>query len=234
MVDRTAGRALRLCCESPILTEQTGLRCSRTCDQPDHCRGSRLVFVVVAGWVVLGETLPGDRWALMRLDGLIGSSIDEPMVAIGDVTDTLALSIVVVVVSGVLVLQGRRQDAAWFLVATAVVFAANPVLKEVFDRPRPDIRPWPESVSPLGFPSGHAAGTAALVGALVMVTEGSRLRRAVILFGAALLGLVAFSRLAVAVHYPSDIVAGWSWAGAWVALVWWVKRRRDRSLRTMS
>ena len=66
------------------------------------------VFVVVAGWVVLGETLPGDRWALMRLDGLVGSSIDEPMVAIGDVTDTLALSIVVVVVSGALVLLASR------------------------------------------------------------------------------------------------------------------------------
>jgi undecaprenyl-diphosphatase len=184
-----------------------------------------LVFVVVAVWVVLGETLPGDRWALTSLDGLGSSSIDEPMIAIGDVTDTLALSIVVVVVAGVLVLRGRWQDSVWFLVATVVVLAANPVLKEIFGRPRPDIRPWPEAVSPLSFPSGHAAGTAALVGALVMVTEGRRLRRAIILLGAALLGLVAFSRMTTAVHYPSDIVAGWAWAGAWVALVWAVMRR---------
>ena len=192
------------------------------------------MFVVVAGWVVLGETLPGDRWALTSLEGLLGSSIDEPMIAIGDVTDALALSVVVVVVSGVLWLLGRRRDSVWFLVATAVVLVANPVLKEIFGRPRPDIRPWPESVSPLSFPSGHAAGTAALVAALLMVTEGTRLRRAVMLFGAALLGLVAFSRLAVAVHYPSDIVAGWSWAAAWVALVWSVKRRRDGSRRTVT
>ena len=192
------------------------------------------MFVVVAVWVVISGTMPGDRWALERLDGLVGSSIDEPMIAVGDVTDTLVLSIVVVIVSGVLVLQRRWQDAVWFLVATVVVLAANPVLKEMFGRSRPDIRPWPESVSQFGFPSGHAAGTAALVGALVMVTQGFRLRRAVIVVGAALLGLVAFSRLAVAVHYPSDIVAGWCWAGAWVALVWWVKQRRDRSSRTMS
>ena len=73
------------------------------------------MFVVVAVWVVLGETMPGDRWALERLDRLIGSSIDEPMIAVGDVTDTLVLSIVVVVVSGVLVLQrrGRTPCGSW-------------------------------------------------------------------------------------------------------------------------
>ncbi|NIR39637.1 MAG: phosphatase PAP2 family protein, partial [Actinobacteria bacterium] len=38
--------------------------------------------------------------------------------------------------------------------------------------------------------------------------------------GAVVVGLVGFSRLAIGVHYPSDILAGWLWVGAWAALVW--------------
>ena len=192
-----------------------------------------LVFAVVAVWVVMGGALPGDRWALSSLHGRIGSSIDGPMIIVGDLTDTLALSIVVVVISGVLWLQGHRRDALWFLFAVVVVLAANPVFKEIVGRARPDIRRPPESVSSLSFPSGHAAGTTALVGALVMVADGPRVRRIIVIVGVALLGLVAFSRLVLTVHYPSDIVGGWAWAGVWIAFVWSVKEHHDRRPRTV-
>jgi membrane-associated phospholipid phosphatase len=130
----------------------------------------------------------------------------------------------------VLLLQARWRDATLFLLAVAVVFAANPLLKDVVGRPRPDIRPAPESVSLLSFPSGHAAGTAALVGALLMVVHGSRLRTFVVVLGAAFLGIVAFSQLVLTVHYPSDIVAGWLWAGAWIAFL--ASLGASRSART--
>jgi undecaprenyl-diphosphatase len=35
----------------------------------------------------------------------------------------------------------------------------------------------------------------------------------------ALLVVVAVSQLALAHHYPSDVIAGWLLAGAWVAVV---------------
>jgi membrane-associated phospholipid phosphatase len=191
-----------------------------------------LVFAAVAVWVVVIGALPGDRWALRSLYGRIGSSIDEPMGVVEAITDTLALSVVVVVISGVVWVHGRRQDALWFLLGVAVVLAANPALKEIVGRSRPDIRPPPESVSSLSFPSGHAAGTAALVGALLMVAPGPRVRHVIVILGAGVLGLVAFSVLALTVHFPSDIVAGWSWAGAWIGFVWSAKQHHDRSPRT--
>jgi membrane-associated phospholipid phosphatase len=187
-----------------------------------------LVFAAAAFWVMVVGALPGDRWALSSLYSRIGTSIDEPMIAVGVVTDALALGGVMVVVSSFLWLHGRRQDAVWFLLGVAVVLAANPVLKEIVGRSRPDIRPPPEPVSSLCFPSGHAAETAALVGALLMVAREPRVRRVIIIVGAAVLGLVAFSVLALTVHYPSDIVAGWSWAGAWVGFVWSAKHHHHR------
>jgi undecaprenyl-diphosphatase len=192
-----------------------------------------LVFAATAVWVVLVGALPGDRWALSSLHGRIGSSIDEPMIAVGVVTDALALDTVAAIISGVLWWQGHRADAVWLLLGVAAVLALNPVLKEIVGRSRPDIRPPPVSVSSLSFPSGHASGTAALVGALLIVARGPQVRRVIAVLGVAVLGLVAFSVLALTVHYPSDIVAGWSWAGAWIAFVWSAKHHHDRRFRRL-
>jgi membrane-associated phospholipid phosphatase len=178
-----------------------------------------IAFVVLAVWVLVGGLVPGDRWALVELHHLFGTSIDGPMRTIGDWTNTAMLSVVAVVVLGVLAVQARWRDALVVLVGVGMVFAANPGLKELFGRERPEIRPPPESFSSLAFPSGHASGTIALVGALVIVVHGPRLRRVVVILGAVFVGMVAFSRLVVSVHYPSDIAGGWLWAGAWVAFV---------------
>jgi membrane-associated phospholipid phosphatase len=178
-----------------------------------------IAFAVVAARVAADGPLPGERWALIELRAIFGASIDEPMTLLSDVTDTLALGAFAAVALGILLLQARWRDAALFLVAVGVVLGVNPLLKDVVGRSRPDIRPLPESVSPLSFPSGHAAGTAALVGALVMVAHRSRLRTFAVVLGTAFVGIVGFAQLVLAVHYPSDIVAGWLWACAWIAFL---------------
>ncbi len=178
-----------------------------------------VAFAALAVWIVVVGNLPGDRWALVELHDLLGTSLDEPMRVLGDWTDTSVLSVAALAVLGVLAMQARWRDVLVFLLGVGVVFAANPLLKEVFGRERPSIRPPPEALSSLAFPSGHAASTLALVGALLVVVRGERLRRVVLVVGAVFVAAVAFSRLALSVHYPSDIAAGWLWAGAWIAFV---------------
>ena len=176
-------------------------------------------FVAIATWVAAEGPLAGDRWALIKLHEVFGTSIDDEMKLVGDATDTLALSVVAVVISGVLLLQARPRDAARFVTAAMFVFVMNPLLKQVVGRSRPDIRPPPEELSSLSFPSGHAAGTAALAGAILLVVRGGRPRKFAVIVGAAFVGIVGFSRLALTVHYPSDVLASWLWVGAWIALV---------------
>jgi membrane-associated phospholipid phosphatase len=178
-----------------------------------------IAFAAIAACVAAQGQLPGDRRVLIELHAHFGTSIDQPMRVVSDLTDNVALIGVVVVVSGVLLLRARWRDAALFVATVAVVLAANPLLKEVVGRPRPDVRPPPQELSPLSFPSGHAAGTAALAGALLFVVHGRRPRSLVVIIDAAFLAIVAFSLLVLTVHYPSDVVAAWLWAVGCVAFV---------------
>lgn len=177
-----------------------------------------VVFAVVACWVSITGSFPGDRRALTALHDAVGSSIDEPMAAVRTATDTVVLVVVAVVVAGTLASRRRWKDALFVLVSVGVAWAINPVLKDLFERSRPELWPHDETVSRFGFPSGHASGTAALLTATAMVIR-RRSRHWVIAVGVALLVIVGFAQLALGVHYPSDIVAGWSWAFVSTALL---------------
>ena len=178
-----------------------------------------LVFLAVTGCIMIAGSFPGDRGLLIELHEVVGTSTDEPMIAIGDATDTLPLVGIAVVVAAVLLLAGRRLDALFLLLGLGVACALNPVFKEIVERARPDIRAIPVSVSQYSFPSGHAANTAALVGGLSMIVRPER-RRLAVAVGGLVLAVVAFSQLALGVHYPSDLVAGWLWVGAFTTLLW--------------
>jgi membrane-associated phospholipid phosphatase len=135
---------------------------------------------------------------------------------VSDLTELGPLAAVALVVLVVLLALRRWADAAFFVAGIGVVWAVNPLLKELVGRSRPDLWPLPADVSEYSFPSGHAANTAALVGALVLILHG-RLRA--VLLGAAVLLVVGWSQLALGRHYPSDVMAGWLWALAWVGLL---------------
>jgi membrane-associated phospholipid phosphatase len=90
------------------------------------------------------------------------------------------------------------------------------VAKDLVDRPRP-VGALAASVSS-SFPSGHA--TAATVGVLALLTISAgtfshRTRSVTIVLGVTAVLAVSFGRVAVNVHYPSDVVAGWALGYLW-------------------
>ncbi len=91
------------------------------------------------------------------------------------------------------------------------------LLKIVFGRGRPvlfddrgwlTLDPWSVGYDFASFPSGHATTAGALIvaGALIF----PRLRWAFVAFGLA----IAFSRIVVGAHYPSDVAGGLAVGGA--------------------
>jgi len=118
-----------------------------------------------------------------------------------------------------------RRDGARLLAVSIGALALVVLTKGGFAEPRP-----PESVMLIaedgnGFPSGHATGAAAFYGAAAaLLGVGSRARRAVA--GGGLIALVAFTRVALGVHYLVDVVAGTALGLAFVGAALALTRRR--------
>jgi membrane-associated phospholipid phosphatase len=149
----------------------------------------------------------------------------EAATAVLEITTDLGGTVVVVVASlAVVVLSSRRGGAgrvALFLVATiGGAKVLTNVLKEVVERARPDID---QLVTATGFsyPSGHSSAVAVSAAALALCMGRGRspaTRTWLAAIGAAIVGMVAASRVLLGVHWLSDVVAGVALGGAWFAL----------------
>jgi undecaprenyl-diphosphatase len=106
---------------------------------------------------------------------------------------------------------GRRLDALTVTLSLGGVFAIDSAVKALVARPRPGIEHL-QHVSGWSFPSAHTGQAAAFWTSLLLVLPGaSRGRPAswIAACGAAAIVLVvAWSRVYLGVHFPSDVIAG--------------------------
>ncbi|CAJ1493301.1 phosphatase PAP2 family protein [[Mycobacterium] kokjensenii] len=122
----------------------------------------------------------------------------------------------------VVALLRRRPRAALFLLVSVELTSILTVLaKGSVGRPRPATALV--AASSTSFPSGHALGVVIGVGALLAVvlpTLRANARRAALIVGALVVVAVGVARVALNVHHPSDVLAGW--ALGWAYLMAWV------------
>jgi len=119
-----------------------------------------------------------------------------------------------------LLVTRRLVDAAWLALTFAGIQIVTALLKEVFDRPRPhegSAVPLPSSDS---FPSGHASGAVVTFGVLEALGGARWPERARMFWCAAAVLAIAVgaSRVALNVHYLTDVLAGFSLGLAWLAV----------------
>lgn len=134
-----------------------------------------------------------------------------------------------------LALDGKHRAALLVLLAIGGAMLLSPLLKEGFQRARPDLVPHGAYVYTKSFPSGHAMLAAAAylsMGALLARVQARRRLKALLLGFAVLLTLlVGFSRVYLGVHWPTDVLAGWTAGGVWALLCWllarWLQRRGE-------
>lgn len=119
------------------------------------------------------------------------------------------------VISIGLLYQHRWQSLTYLLVTLIGSALINRSAKIWLHRDRPAL--W-ESLTPhtdFSFPSGHAMASMSLVAALVILTWGSRWCGWTIAIGGGFVVTIAWTRLYLGVHFPSDILAGWMISLAW-------------------
>jgi undecaprenyl-diphosphatase len=133
----------------------------------------------------------------------------------------VVLRIATAVIVAILVARRQRRLAAWAATTMIAAGVLGFVLKVVVERARPQL-PDPVALAPgYSFPSGHALNSFAFFGMLVLLLEPllSRGQRWAAWTGAGLIvGLVGFARVALGVHYVSDVVAGWMVAAGVLAV----------------
>ncbi|MGN6244286.1 MAG: phosphatase PAP2 family protein [Motilibacteraceae bacterium] len=175
-------------------------------------------------------------------DGLNGWALQHAGVV--HLLDTLAVVLapntfraVVVAVAVWLWVHRARRLALWAVVTLAVGGVLGVVLKHVVARARPTFPDPVASASSYSFPSGHALNSmlgTAIVLLVVLPVLGPRWRAVAWAVGAFLVLLTGFDRIALGVHFLSDVLAGWFVAlavvvGSTVAFGAW-GRLRSRGL----
>lgn len=106
------------------------------------------------------------------------------------------------------------------LIGAAVLFVT---LKSQFARPRPQLYPSPYPLTSYSFPSGHSTAAAAFYGGLAVIAarsmRGRGRRIAVALLAAVITVTIGLSRMYFSVHYPTDILGGFSAGVGWLVAV---------------
>jgi undecaprenyl-diphosphatase len=144
----------------------------------------------------------------------------------------IGITAIGIVLGVVLVREQAWLDLGFLLATFGGIQIVVALLKDWFDRPRPDAAGAVELPSSAAFPSGHAAAGAACLGAAaVLVAERLPTRRArAWLYGILVVAGVAvgLSRIALNVHFVTDVLAGWCLGLAWLAVCLLVRERLRR------
>ena len=206
-------------------------------------------LLVIAGglWLFLGltdEIREGEQFRLDRAILMLFREADDPSEPLGpewlesavrDVTalgGTTIIAMVTLATAGYLMLSGRRHAAFLLLAAILGAVLLSFGIKAGIERPRPELFPHGVEVYTASFPSGHATGAAATyltLGALLARFQRARRLKVYLMSVAVLLTLmIGVSRLYLGVHWPTDVLAGWTLGSCWALLCWMVARQLQR------
>lgn len=189
------------------------------------------VFIEVAGEVRDGGTRRIDEMVVRAFrDDANPATLAGPHWMEGVARDLTALgssAVLIIFTSAVAVfLAVRRQYHALALVLVSTIggILLAHGLKNAFQRPRPDLVPHLARVYTSSFPSGHAVNSAVVyltLGALVSrLVQEHKLKAYFLGVASFLTFVVGLSRVVLGVHYPSDVLGGWSAGLAWALICW--------------
>lgn len=152
--------------------------------------------------------------------------VEETVTEITSLGGYPIIIVMVAAVVGFLLVQRKVGPATYLVVSAAMGTALSQLLKNLYDRPRPDIVDHMVMTHTPSFPSGHATMSTVvyltLAALIVSQVDDIRVRVYVISVAVILSVMVGLSRIYLGVHWPSDVAAGWALGAAWASIVWLV------------
>ncbi len=102
----------------------------------------------------------------------------------------------------------RWQYGVGFVVASILSLGASEYLKYAFHRARPELVPHLDIAHNFAYPSGHATSSAVVYLLFALIVPAQK-RGGWLLAAAVLMALTGYSRIALGVHWFSDVIGGW-------------------------
>lgn len=199
-------------------------------------------FIEIADEVLEGDSHRFDKQILLslrtvedRADPLGPSWLEEAARDVTGLGSVAVLTIVAITIGGYLLCTKRRWVALFLGVSIVGGVSFASLLKSGFDRPRPELVPHQTEIFTKSFPSGHASMSAIVfltAGAIMARTQSGRRTKGFLIAMPLLVTiLVGVTRVYLGVHWPTDVLAGWSLGVTWAAASWLLFRFLERRYR---
>ncbi len=179
-------------------------------------RNDRTRWAAIGALVLLTilSALVADPSKLLGIDEALTSLAQADWIRAGDVPASWVgatwMSMAVAALLVGLASLGCSRFALLFLAAAGVSLLASQGLRALIDRPRPPDGPYADAS--MAFPSGHIVQATLLAVLLPLAvyafTRRTWARRTTGLLAAAIVAFTGMNRVAVGVHWPTDIIAG--------------------------
>jgi len=191
--------------------------------------GGIWLFVELADEMIEGETRRFDEALITAMRH--GEDLSDPigprwleelgrdMTALGGMGILTLLTLAAV---GYLILHHKMRYALFVIAAIGGGLLLSLLMKSGFDRPRPDLVPHGTYIYTSSFPSGHStmsAVTYLTLGTLMaQVHRRRRVKVYLIIWALLVTILVGTSRVYLGVHWPSDVLGGWTLGVSWALI----------------
>lgn len=165
-----------------------------------------------------------DRTVLDAMVSIRSDALTAVVRAVTTVGNTVSLIVIGIVGVLWLVRRGHRDWAVYCGVTALLAWALMGGAKLLFGRQRPPIPTRLVQIDTLSFPSGHALNSMVVFGVFAVTAvalTGRRWPIAAALAGSLAIGL---SRVYLAAHWMTDVLAGWAAGAAVVVIGLWVFR----------
>ncbi|MQW91468.1 phosphatase PAP2 family protein [Acinetobacter wanghuae] len=122
----------------------------------------------------------------------------------------------------------------WYKKYTNIIFICIGILggislswlfKFLYARPRPDAHLHLVESFGSSFPSAHSAYAACIAGLMLLIYQHHPQRSIIALCAVIWMSCMGISRVYLGVHFPSDVISGWSISFIWISALYLVLRK---------
>jgi len=189
------------------------------------------VFMEIAGRVAEGSIRAFDEKVLLSMrepgdhsDPLGPEWVEEMCRDLTSLGSGGILILITLAAAAYLALLRKTRIMLFLFAAVFGGMIISLLLKDLFARPRPDLISKEALPLTLSFPSGHSMSAAVVyltLGALLARVQPNFRLKAYLLSLALLITIVVgLTRVYLGVHWPTDVLAGWTAGAGWALICW--------------